>query len=735
MSAVRTERSSPRAFDRADLFAALALFVALAILFWRLFRGELPSIRDLPRFLLPSRSLWASHARAGALDLWNPWVSLGVSTASAPVHGTFYPLHLLLLLGPIEHTLPWCLLLHAVWAGLGGHKLARALGARDEVALMAALPWALGGYAISMWGAGEKVMSGAWIPWVAVAVLSGSKTRSIVGAAIALAMIALAGDPFLWPHALSIAIVAALVAERSWRSIAIALVGAVALGALLSAASWVPALAVMSESERAGGLSADEALRWSTHPIRALEWLAPNALGDPWGGLGYRGARWVGDDELGPIPWAPSIYAGAAMLPLVVRARLDRGSKILWALVLVASLAALGAHMPGLRAIVASASALRLLRYPEKHLLVAIAALGLLAARGSERAIEAPNEARARSLAVMLIAWLPLPFVPRELADPLLRGLVHATIASSVVLFCLERGARSRALLRLAPAVVAVDLIVSAARILPWTSVDFARSPPPLAAAALAGGQRVPVRVYRTRHDGALATLAENVGVLHHLAQLPGHDPAIPLRVHRLWDAVAGDGFRAASLLDLRWFLLSSAEADTLPSTLAVARDADDVLVSAPHPHRVTLADDVAVLDDVAALALLAAPSTDPVRTAVVAPSPAAHPIESRSTSSPGRCDVESFTDRLIVASCVVVAPSLALVREAWAPGWSAEIDGAAATIERADVALRGLYLQPGTHRLAMRFTPPGLRVGVALSLLGCAIVAFATARATRRRA
>jgi uncharacterized membrane protein YfhO len=55
---------------------------------------------------------------------------------------------------------------------------------------------------------------------------------------------------------------------------------------------------------------------------------------------------------------------------------------------------------------------------------------------------------------------------------------------------------------------------------------------------------------------------------------------------------------------------------------------------------------------------------------------------------------------------------------DAWAPGWTATVDGAPATIERADLAARAVRISAGTHRIAFRYRAPGLRLGAAVSVL-----------------
>jgi hypothetical protein len=57
------------------------------------------------------------------------------------------------------------------------------------------------------------------------------------------------------------------------------------------------------------------------------------------------------------------------------------------------------------------------------------------------------------------------------------------------------------------------------------------------------------------------------------------------------------------------------------------------------------------------------------------------------------------------------------VVNEAWHPGWSALVDGRPVPLERVNLAVRGVQLPPGAHRIELRFRTPGLAAGAAISL------------------
>jgi hypothetical protein len=77
------------------------------------------------------------------------------------------------------------------------------------------------------------------------------------------------------------------------------------------------------------------------------------------------------------------------------------------------------------------------------------------------------------------------------------------------------------------------------------------------------------------------------------------------------------------------------------------------------------------------------------------------------------------------------------VVLDSWATGWSATVNGAETPIERADYAFRAVRIPAGRSEVRMHYTTPGLRAGIAISVLGAlvALALVAVPLARRRRA
>jgi uncharacterized membrane protein YfhO len=75
-------------------------------------------------------------------------------------------------------------------------------------------------------------------------------------------------------------------------------------------------------------------------------------------------------------------------------------------------------------------------------------------------------------------------------------------------------------------------------------------------------------------------------------------------------------------------------------------------------------------------------------------------------------------------------SPGLLVLNDAFAPGWTAEVDGRPAAIHRANYLVRGVWLEPGAHGVRFEYRTPGLRLGLVVALgVAAALAAWVAAR------
>lgn len=703
--------------------------------------GRWPALRDVLSFTFPSRAAWRAALVAGHLPQWNPRVGLGLAMTAAPVNGALYPGHALLLLGDIAHSLPAMIALHAVLAGVGAYLLARAARCGATASAMAALAWMLGGYAVSMWGNGEKVMSGAWVPFAAAGLVAHARGGRLLSprllvAAAALALTALAGDPFLWLDTLLLAVPLAWAVARdeldsraaASRRVAERVGAALALGALLCAPSLLPAWLLRDDTRRAAGLDRTVAEAWSMHPLRLVELIAPGGLGDPVHLDRYPGVRFADDAAVQPQPWALSLYCGAACVFMPFAAGKTRATFALAASAVVGFLEAIGHHTPVHAVLRWAIVPMRWMRYPEKHALVLVGALALLGALGCDRLLARREPSWRAILPVAVVAVLVLALAPSDLRRPLLGGTAHVVIAVGALVGALwlasrRPGARwPHGVLLL---VSAVDLGAAASALLPWS--DGPLTPPESISAMLAPQREVPARLLRPRrgHTLDVDALPGSLASVWGVDELPGHDPARSVRLDRLaFRLGTRQADKLVRILRLDWALV--------PGEPRAGGEPPLHLVEARHGPRAWVVGRVRVADDEPALDRIAAQDFDPESEATLAPSSTAHVL---SSDARGACEVASYAPESVELQCTSDRDALVVLAEAVAPGWAAAVDGAPVAMERANTVERAVWMPGGAHRVTFTYETPGRGAGFALGALGllASAVVIALGRSRRR--
>jgi hypothetical protein len=707
-------------------------------------------MRDFVGFTFPSRAAFRALFESGELSSWNPLAELGLSRLAAPVHGALYPGHLPLLFGDLETGVVLTWILHAAWAGLGGYLLARVAGARPVAAVISGAVWAFGGYAVSMWWNGEKVLTGAWLPWFALGIERASAARAPISpwsglAALAASMICYAGDPFLLLHAVALA--AALLFARSpeggWQSRVFELSRAAlatVLGLGLAAPSLFCALALRGDTARNEALTPGMAEAWSLHPARLVELFVPGWFGNPFDVEHYPGAVFADDPSRQALPWAVSVYGGAAFLVFALCLRGRRVLASLGGVAVLFFLLACGRHTPLNGLASQMVPGLSLFRYPEKHLVVVVGLLGLLAALGAEEALASRVRLWRLAAAPVVVVALAMLLSPSALRANALMGGAYVAVASLLLIGCVH-WARTRSAWSFGLALVAVlDLAIAARPFLQWTDRPLAVSPFADVLQSRVGGP--PPRIYRPRSadfEDAM-TLPGSAGQIFGVATLPGHDPASSMRLGTVLKLLGGQPERMAQLLALDALVLP-ADVDVAMSPTASLRGTSLYLL--PRPLRAWIVGSVRLASTADALRMLTREGFDPYGEAIFAGDvdPAVVELTRAAPGSAGTCAIVEYDRAHLDALCHAQRDGLAVLSELYADGWTAAVDGQEARLFPADLVLRGIPVKQGIHRITMRYETPGLAEGAIavcasalLLLLGLLLARF-RAQASQARA
>jgi hypothetical protein len=397
-----------RALNRSALPAAALAGAWLAALFAPLLlAGRALATRDIALFHLPLRASFARLAAHG-LPLWNPYLNGGQPLLSNPSYAAFYPPSWLVLVLAPARALSVLVVLHAAIGFAGAFFFARRLGAGRGAASLAALGYTGSGAALSLISAFTLFCSMAWFPWFLAwgdAALAATTWRRRLAAALwaggAFALQLLNGEPatvLVSGFGLCCLTLPRLLAafwarpgsgeSRGKAVLAVLTAAALPAGVALALAlvQLLPTLGRLADSPRAGGLSTAQATAWSAPPERLVELVFPRFYGDPARDQENLYFGWHLNDR--DYPYVLSIYPGLLLAVLGLSALLQwpvpRRAGLALAALLGAGLA-LGRHNPLYEALRHAIPALGLLRFPEKFVILAVAALVFAGALGWQR--------------------------------------------------------------------------------------------------------------------------------------------------------------------------------------------------------------------------------------------------------------------------------------------------------------------------------------------------------------
>jgi hypothetical protein len=81
-------------------------------------------------------------------------------------------------------------------------------------------------------------------------------------------------------------------------------------------------------------------------------------------------------------------------------------------------------------------------------------------------------------------------------------------------------------------------------------------------------------------------------------------------------------------------------------------------------------------------------------------------------------CELVSSVPERVRMSCTAPRAGYAVLLDSWSPGWSVNVDGKPARIERADALVRAVAVTSGPHMIELTYETPGLRGGALVSAL-----------------
>jgi len=736
----------------------VALLAALPFLHGLLL-GHSLYFRDLALHFLPLRLYALEGLRRSELRYWNPFLHEGIPSPFPPVS---YPIDLAQLLVPHEAGISLVLALHVPLAALAFLVLARARGVSLVGSAGGALAYALGGFCLSVLNLYVYVQAMAWAPlavWALGRAATGTRRDvALAGVTVAVTLSTLGVEIVAQALLFGVAL-----AFQKQRDVLRRLAGAIALGAGLAAPSLIPLAAVVGGSQRARGFATEVVLAHSIHPLTWVQVVVAGWHGDP---LDLANQWWGVNFFPRGFPYILSLYLGAALLSLAAAGALVRmpGRARLLALAGAAVLVCLGRYA-GLAPFVDALPPLRAFRYPTKAFFTLHLAVALFAAHGLALLESADRRAWRRVARVALVAgavlaslgvlpivapaftsWFLAGFTPPDYTwtarDAVLRRVVSDAAHGGIValalgllaVLVLKGRLPARPASLAAAGLVAADLLRAGAGLNPQVEPSFFRPSPELAQAlpALRAG-----RVFTCPPP-----------------QSPAYGQARRDRrgAHDLWTFAAHlETLTPETNVPLAVPTAYSEDFTSLLPPALVPREGEGCADFARIEERLRRAGVVMVLSldplsspaleprgewrptRIAPLSVHAYALRDPwPRRAVVAGGEGGRGIDA------GRVLSSSDAGDRVEVVAEAAMPALLVLRDGYFPGWSAQVDGAAAPVFRVEAVYRGVPLPAGRSHVSLRYRPPGLVPGLVLfgiSALGALVLCAPLPRDAARRA
>lgn len=712
----------------ADLWPFLVTSAAIALAYRPTLLGSGHIPYDIEYYHYPLLAAVKAHIAGGSLPLWDPYSYGGVPLLTNAQAAWLYPPHLAvdavlgLVDGSFSQRLLQCIALLHVWiAGMGSCLLARQRSLSNPAVAFAGAFVVLAGETVSQSQHLGMVETFAWLP-LAILVVERLQ-RGVTGmrvAALGVLSFLIVTAGFL-PLVVSCAatLLAYAVTGPGRRSALTGTVAGLTLGAALAGAMLLPLLAVLPYFP---DLYPHQAL-----PVSDLvTTIVPNALGHWLGSLDqYTGAHSLTNSYY---------YAGAGAivaLPLALTSgrRVVRDALVAAVLLLLsfgASAAAIAGVFQGLPTVGS-------LYRPEDFAYVAMVPLTLVLARAFDRR---PSRRQVTALAVFLVVLALVPLgtgagtTVRLLTDAPRRELLGLLVACGLVLLAWR--ARDERLSRAALTLLAVVAVFELASTLPSRYFVNAAGPPARAdATAPSDGSQVVSFLRRSlRPDervavdgGHLAREWTAFSTLWGLQNANGLQPQFSrfqLERVRALGVPVGEMDRVFPVvpaerpylreMNVR-FVVVSPITDAFDGVPGYTRVFED------PAYRVYRQDGAQTRAYTARAACVARYGTQ---------------ADVRCPSRRASTTILSDTSRRIEVAASD-RPRLLIAGEPYYPGWHASAGGRPLAVRRAGY-LTAVSVPAGVERVTLRYRPPWLALGIALTLLCVLAVAFATVRWMRAR-
>ncbi|CAM8651748.1 Uncharacterised protein family YfhO [Acidimicrobiia bacterium] len=723
-------------------------------------------VGDVPAYHLPITAWVWDSILAGDSPFWGNWVFAGQNVAGIGQAGIFYPFNAVFgLVDPVVG-LRWWILFHVVMAATGAYFWAWRSWRSGPAAAVAAIAYGLNGFLILHFVHMNFIACSAWIPWVffgsdLVSERWSLKRGSVV--VVPLAFITVCGGPqMIWITVAGLAIYSLVrLARRGaglWPLIRVG--SGVGLGVCLGAVQLLPFYLFSKASERPS-LTFEAAMAQASQPKDLLNSFLPHIWG---GGTGFPGlwAPWTGGVKAGDQNFYHEVsnHVGIVVLALamvgIIAFRRDRRVISLTIVAIWAMVMAIGNSTPFGRLVFELVPGASLFRAWSRNIVMFNLAAAWLAGAGMKALVAEPSRWAMKLVLITAAVAAAILFLPAisdfggamvvpgaQLMALGFPAAILVAFAWSVMVMCRWR----RIGIGLVLGLCSVNMVVFAFAA-PWRQSDWlgARVGIDLSGAGprAVNPDDAPGGVDRWVAEGRLVPVLLGTGtsVVDGTQMINGYDPLMqevfgditgalwygPIAGDRLWSpGWIADVLRITTLIARPGFQPSGAgwtDVSSLDDSQSRIWQRNPRLPEAYVASRT----EVATIAEITGRLLTEASD---FRDTVFLESSGVNSTLFSGDSAPGSAAAvvegsigEHGSGRFVVESD---GPGLLVVSTGWLDGWSATVNGKHAPVVRANGLTLAVPIGAGSSEVKLKFTPPGLHLGLAVSVLALVILLFSS--------
>ncbi|MEW6096293.1 MAG: YfhO family protein [bacterium] len=687
--------------------------------------------KDFFRYFYPTK-YFASHClREGIIPLWNPYNFCGMPFLASLQSQVLYPFSFIVYFLPINLGLKLFIVMHLFWAGIFTYLLMQEWRISKTSSLISSIIYIFSGYFISVADILNVLVAITWIPFIFlffVKALTILKTQYIILTGIGLCLQFLGGEPTTLYATLLVLIlytfskVIRLNISHSLKIMLIILsIGLTGLG--LNSFQLLPFLELVFHSNRALGMSFEQAVRWSLAPHELLDLLIPLSS--------------FTMTAVGKFPYVQglidSIYLGIISLCLIFIGIGYRWLGLFWTLVFFCFiLLSLGEHFILYKWLYTYIPGFNLMQIPVKFFSIVTFAGALLAGFGYEHL----KSGKIRPFLIVSIAiFIGLLLIQIKFPLQHFKIEIILLILVSLLILLARKGVISLNFLSVwIVCFILIDLFIAGADLNPMVKESFYQQESRLAKLIEKEDEycRILLSPKSSRffyyHSGPIETnllleaheaMLSNLGLLHeNVFDADGYECIFLKDYYTLMRIIAtGKLTQVTQLLNLLNIKYIISREKLGGSELKLIEDKKVKIYKNPtcFSRAFLVPQAIVIKDRNEILRKMLNRDFDPQKEVILEEK---IPNKSQIPNFKSQIQIIDYQPNKVIINTSSPTNCILFLSDTYYPGWKAFVDGKVTKIYRANYTFRAIPLPKGRHKVEFNYSPVSFKIGMLISLL-----------------